>query len=117
MVGLTAQPRCTETRLSAECWLHPKCMSLMLVRWLPAETGSSASASRQQHQLRALTQAVRSIKLMALPLECHVLLGLGIIGLSPGSRDVATFPEVHGARGHLGKTKGSVRNDGDGNEC
>ena len=78
----------------------------MLARWLPAETGAisisiQATASAQEN----LTQAASPLGTNGFALECHVLLSLGIMGLSPGSRDVATFPQKHmGPEGYLGKT-------------
>lgn len=65
----------------------------MLARWLAAETGAisisiQARASAQEN----LTQAASPLGTNGIALEYHVLLSLGIMGLSPGSRDVATFP-------------------------
>ena len=73
--------------ISAKCWLHPKGGAPSC--WpdgCQQKLGPSASAQEN------LTQAASPLGTNGIALECHVLLGLGIMGLSPGSRDAATFP-------------------------
>lgn len=62
-----------------------------------------ASASRQQHQLRRTSQAASPLGTNGIALECHVLLGLGIIGLESWSRD-GPSSWIHSQRVTWGKT-------------